>query len=370
MTFTILTRSYAWWQLVFTVPCLVLTLAYASSAVGAEPMDVNARPVGKIERFDPALDAIVDSNAKIEILAEGLNWSEGPVWWKEGGSLLFSDIPRNSIYRWKEGEGLSLFLRPSGYTASAPRHGAAPPPQGVDEQGSNGLAIDPQGRLILCQHGDRRVARLKAPLKPGAEPAAEFETIADRWEGKRFNSPNDLTLHNSGAVYFTDPPYGLEKGGDTTTRDLDFNGVYRAGPDGAVTLVTREMTKPNGIALSADQKTLFVGQSDSGMPVWRRFEVKADGSLGPGEVFFNAKELVAKGLSGSPDGFKIDQQGNLLATGPGGVLVISPTGKHLGTISTGQLISNCAFGDDGSTLYMTSHMYLCRVKLKTRGLGF
>jgi gluconolactonase len=347
------------------VAACLLTHALAPSqlAAGAEPMDVPARPIGRIERLDPALDAIVDVNAKIEVLAEGLIWSEGPVWWPEGESLLFSDIPRNSVYRWKEGEGLTLFLRPSGYTGSTPRHGAAAPPDGVDEQGSNGLAIDPKGRLVLCQHGDRRIARLTAP-------SAGFETIADRWEGKRFNSPNDLALHKDGSVYFTDPPYGLEKGGDTTTRDLDFNGVYRAAPDGTVTLVTREMTKPNGIALSADQRTLFVGQSDSNMPVWRTFDIKDDGPLGPGKVFFNAKDLVAKGLQGSPDGFKIDQKGNLLATGPGGVLVISPEGKHLGTISTGELISNCAFGDDGSTLYMTSHMYLCRVKLKTRGQGF
>jgi gluconolactonase len=344
-----------------------------SVANGAEPMDVRPRPIGNIERLDPALDAIVDPNAEIEVLAEGLFWSEGPVWWREGDSLLFSDIPRNSVYRWKEGEGLTLFLKPSGYTASGPRAGAlagTQPPAEVDEQGSNGLAIDAEGRLVLCQHGDRRIARLAQALSVDHPPQSEFTTWADRWEGKRFNSPNDLVLHDNGAVYFTDPPYGLEKGGDTTARDIDFNGVYRADADGNVTLVTREMTKPNGIALSPDQKTLFVGQSDSNMPVWRTFDIQPDGSLGAGRVFFNAKELVSKGLHGSPDGFKIDQHGNLLATGPGGVLVISREGKHLGTISTGQLISNCAFGNDGSTLYMTSHMYLCRVRLKTRGAGF
>jgi gluconolactonase len=336
-------------------------------------VDVRPRPIGKIERLSPELDAIVDADALVEVIAEGLQWSEGPVWWREGGSLLFSDIPRNTVFRWKDGEGLSVFLQPSGYTGEGPRSGALASQQplaDVDEQGSNGLTFDPDGLLVLCQHGDRRLARLAEPLSVQRQPEPKFVTWADRWEGKRFNSPNDVVVHKNGSAYFTDPPYGLEKGGDTTTRELDFNGVYRVDPDGAVTLVTRKMTKPNGIALSPDQATLFVGQSDSNAPVWRAFEIQDDGSLGPGRIFFDAKELVKQGLKGSPDGFKIDQSGNLLATGPGGVLVISPEGKHLGTISTGELISNCAFGDDGSTLYMTSHMYLCRVRLKTRGLGF
>jgi gluconolactonase len=348
-------------------------IVLAAPAFGAEPMDVQPRPVGRIERLDPGLDAIVDPEAKIEMLAEGFEWSEGPVWWPEGESLLFSDIPRNTVFRWTEGEGLSEYLKPSGYTGAGPRAGALAgkqPPAGVDEQGSNGLTFDGDGLLVLCQHGDRRLAKLAAPLSVDQKPEAKYVTWADRWEGKRFNSPNDVVVHKSGAAYFTDPPYGLEKGGDTTARDIDFNGVYRVSSDGVVTLVTREMTKPNGLAFSPDQKVLYVGQSDGNMPVWRAFDVKDDGSLGSGRIFFNAKSLVEKGLAGSPDGFKVDQHGNLLATGPGGVLVISSEGKHLGTISTGQLISNCAFGDDGRTLYMTSHMYLCRVKLKTRGAGF
>lgn len=336
-------------------------------------MAVPPRTIGQIERLDPALDAIVDPDAKIEVLAEGLLWSEGPVWWKEGASLLFSDIPRNTVFRWNATDGLTEFLNPSGYTGPGPRAGALhgqEPAAEVDEQGSNGLTFGVDGRLVLCQHGDRRLARLALPLKAGEQPEPKYQTWADRWEGKRFNSPNDVVVHDGGAAYFTDPPYGLEKGGDTTTRDIDFNGVYRVAPDGAVTLATREMTKPNGLAFSPDQKILYIGQSDSNMPVWRAFDVQGDGSLGPGRILFNAKELVTQGKKGAPDGFKVDQHGNLLATGPGGVLVITPEGKHLGTISTGELISNCAFGDDGGTLYMTSHMYLCRVKLKTRGAGF
>ncbi|QDT75580.1 SMP-30/gluconolactonase/LRE family protein [Lacipirellula limnantheis] len=328
---------------------------------GAEPMGVEPRPVGKIERHDPALDAIVDPNTPIEILAEGFEWSEGPVWWRADGSLLFSDIPRNTIFKWSEQGGLEEFLNPSGYTGEIPRGG---------ELGSNGLAIDPQQRLVMCQHGDRRVARLESPLKPGTKPAAKFVTVADRWDGKRFNSPNDLVLHSNGAVYFTDPMYGLQKGGDPSTAEIDFMGVYRCGPDGKVTLATRAMTKPNGLAFSPDEKILYVGQSDSEAAIWRAFDVQADGTLTNERVFFDATDLVKQGLKGAPDGFKVDKNGNLLATGPGGVLVISKDGKHLGTISTGEAIANCAWGDDGGTLYMTSHMYLARVKTKTRGAGF
>lgn len=328
---------------------------------GAEPMGVEPRPVGKIERHDPALDAIVDPNTPIEILAEGFEWSEGPVWWRDDGALLFSDIPRNTIFKWSEQGGLEEFLNPSGYTGEIPRGG---------ELGSNGLAIDPQQRLVMCQHGDRRVARLESPLKPGTKPAAKFVTVADRWDGKRFNSPNDLVLQSNGAVYFTDPMYGLQKGGDPSTAEIDFMGVYRCGPDGKVTLATRAMTKPNGLAFSPDEKILYVGQSDSEAAIWRAFDVQADGTLTNERVFFDATYLVKQGLKGAPDGFKVDKNGNLLATGPGGVLVISNDGKHLGTISTGEAIANCAWGDDGSTLYMTSHMYLARVKTKTRGAGF
>lgn len=339
------------------------------TAEGAEPVNVSPRPMGKIERLDPQLDAIVAPDAEVQVIAEGLQWSEGPVWYKDGACLLFSDVPRNTVYRWSEKDGLAPYLKPSGYTGAGPRSGGAKV-EGVDEQGSNGLVIDPENHLVLCQHGDRRVARLAAPLNPGKKPEANFTTLADRWEGKRFNSPNDLVLHSSGAIYFTDPPYGLVKGGDPSTQEISFNGVYRISPEGEVTLVTRQMTKPNGLAFSPDEKTLYIGQSDSSAPLWRAFDVQSDGSLGEGKVFFDATKLAQAGGKGSPDGMKVDEHGNVLATGPGGVLIISPEGKHLGTIATGELVANCAFGNDGSTLYMTSHTYLCRVKLKTRGAGF
>jgi gluconolactonase len=306
-----------------------------SNSFAAEPMNVSPpRPIGQIERLDPQLDDLIAPDAKIEVLAENFEWSEGPVWHREGHGLLFCDIPRNSVYKWSDGAGLELFLRPSGYTGADPRGG---------ELGSNGLIIDDKGYLVLCQHGDRRVARLATPL-----------------DAKK-----------SGAIYFTDPPYGLLKGGDPKSAEVDFNGVYRVTPDGNVTLVTRVMTKPNGLAFTPDQKTLYIGQSDGEAPLWRAFPVNDDGSLGEPKVFFDSMALAKAGAKGAPDGMKVDRHGNVFATGPGGVLVISPQGKHLGTIGTGQSIANCAFGgDDGGTLYMTSHMFLCRVKLKTQGVGF
>jgi gluconolactonase len=228
------------------------------------------------------------------------------------------------------------------------------------------LTLDSNGRLVLCQHGDRRVARMDAPL---SAPQPKFATLADRYDGKRFNSPNDVVFHSNGDMYFTDPPYGMPKQFEDPAREIPFQGVFRRGRDGTVTLLTREMTRPNGLAFSPDEKLLYVAQSDSTAAIWRVFDVKPDGTLGASRVLFDATAMT-KTLKGLPDGLKIDTEGNLFATGPGGVLVISPQGKHLGTISTGQATSNCAFGDDGRTLYITADMYLMRVRLKAKGRGF
>jgi len=311
----------------------------------------------KIERLDPALDALVAADAKIEILAKDFDWIEGPVWIKDGGYLLFSDIPQNVVFKWKEGQGVTQYLKPAGYTGTTPRGG---------EMGSNALALDGRGRLILCQHGDRRLAAMDAPL---AAPKPVFTTIADRYDGKRFNSPNDLAFKSNGDIYFTDPPYGMEKQFEDPAREIPFQGVYRRAVDGTVTLLTREMTRPNGIAFSPDEQRLYVAQSDPQAAIWRVFDVKADGTLGASRVLLDVTSMV-KTRKGLPDGMKIDAAGNIFGTGPGGVLVISPQGRHLGTILTGQATSNCAFGDDGRTLYFTADMYLMRVRLKTRGRGF
>lgn len=310
-----------------------------------------------IERLDPALDRLIAPDATIEVLAEGFDWTEGPVWIKNGGYLLFSDIPRNVINRWKQGEAARPYLQPSGYTGKEPRGG---------ETGSNGLLLDRQGRLVLCQHGDRRMARMDAPLD---NPRPQFTTLADRYEGKRFNSPNDAVFHSNGDLYFTDPAYGMEKQWDDPKREIPYAGVYRRSAAGQVTLLTREMTRPNGIAFSPDEKRLYVAQSDSKAAIWRVFNMKPDGTIDQGRVLFDATAMVPS-QRGLPDGLKIDTDGNLFATGPGGVLVMSPEGKHLGTIRTGQATSNCAFGDDGRTLYMTADNYLMRVRLKAKGNGF
>ena len=321
-------------------------------------MSVAAQPprsypaLGRILRESPQLDDLLAPDAQIEVLASGFEWAEGPVWDRRGGFLLFSDIPNNVVMKWHPKDGISVFMKPSGYTGVAP-YGREP--------GSNGLLMDPQGRLILMEHGDRRVARL--------EPDGGQRTLADNYQGRRLNSPNDGVLHSSGAIYFTDPPYGLPKNWDDPRRELDFCGVYRLAPDGSVTLLTREMTRPNGIAFSPDEKTLYVAQSDPQRAVWLAFPVKDDGTLGPSRVFADVTAMVEK-YPGLPDGMKVDRQGNLWATGPGGVHIYTPAGVRLGRIETGEATANVGWGDDGSTIYITADMYLCRVKTKTKGLGW
>jgi gluconolactonase len=343
-------------------PLLILALGVICLTLPTvTPMPTQSQPQNapRIERLDPALDRLIASDAKIETLAEGYDWSEGPVWVKNGGYLLFSDIPKNVIHRWKQGEGARVYLTPSGYTGSEPRGG---------ETGSNGLLIDAQGRLVLCQHGDRRMARMDAPLD---KPKPQFTTLADRYEGKRFNSPNDAVFRSNGDLYFSDPAYGMEKQWNDPKREIPFAGVYRRSASGEVTLMTKDMTRPNGLAFSPDERRLYVAQSDEASAIWRVFDVKSDGTLGDGRVLLDVTAMVkAKTRPGLPDGLKIDTEGNLFATGPGGVLVISPEGRHLGTILTGQATANVAFGDDGRTLYITADMYLMRLRVKAKGVGF
>ena len=334
----------------------VLSIAVGCSA-GPSSAASSGPTLGSVERKDKRLDALLAPDARMEILAGGFDWTEGPVWVKDGGYLLFSVIPPNKVNKWKEGEGASIFLKPSGYTGERDLR---------YEPGSNGLAIDPKGALVLCQHGDRRLARMDAPL---SKPAAKFATLADRWQGKRLNSPNDLVFHSGGAIYFTDPPYGLAKQMDDPGKEIDFQGVYRLGTDGAVTLLTKEVTRPNGIAFSPDEKTLYVASSDPKKAVWHAYPVKADGTLGDGRIFADHTAMVGK-LKGLPDGLKVDAAGNLWATGPGGVLIFAPDGTHLGTLNTGQNTSNCAWGEDGSTLFVTADQYVVRIRTLTKGLRF
>src|SRR5437667_321222 len=242
----------------------VASLALAAVLLAAIPTGAQTRPtIGRIIRDDPALDRLLASDAKIEVLESGFTWTEGPVWVKDGGYLLFSDIPRNSLMKWKEGEGVTLFLRPSGYTGREP-YGKEP--------GCNGNTLDAQGRLVSCEHGDRRISRLE---KDGGK-----RTLVDNYMGKRLNSPNDLCYKSNGDLYFTDPPYGLPLNYDDPRRELDFCGVYRLAKDGKVTLLTKELARPNGLAFSPDEKTLYVAQSDPAKAIWMAFPVKPDGTLG------------------------------------------------------------------------------------------
>lgn len=312
------------------------------------------KTIGNIERIDSAIDKLISNDAKIEILASGFVWSEGPVWVGELDALLFCDIPPNRIHMWKEGmTEASVYLSPSGYTSDVKRGG---------EVGSNGLIVNKNRELVLCQHGDRRIASLDAPWD-AAKP--NYQTIADKFEGKRFNSPNDIIQKSNGDYYFTDPPYGLEFQMKDPAKEIDYQGVFKCDVNGEVTLLTKTMTRPNGLAFSPDEKTLYVANSDPAIAVWNAFDVEIDGSITNERVFYDATGRPGKGL---PDGMKIDKEGNIFATGPGGVYIMDSAGKLLGVINTTEATSNCAFGGkDNDYLYMTCDMHLMRIKLSTSG---
>jgi gluconolactonase len=331
------------------LPVVALLLSFVSPS---RADDLTPRPVmGEIIRLDPAFDALVPVGAKLEVLASGLDWSEGPVWVPSLEAVLFSDVPQNTVYQWKEGKGFSTWLKPSGYTG---------PLNYSKESGSNGLAVDARGWLISCEHGDRRLSILN-PAGGGGK-----RTLTDNFEGKRYNSPNDACVDRAGNIYFTDPPYGLPKGpADQDTREIPWNGVYRLGTDGKVTLLTKEMTFPNGIALSPDEKTLYVAQSDRKAALWMAFPLQPDGTLGQGRVFADVTAMAQSGKHrGSPDGMKVDAKGHVWATGPGGVHVMSPEGKLLGRIETFQATGNCCFGGANQEyLYICADAWFCRIKL-------
>lgn len=307
--------------------------------------------LGRIERLDPAFDRLVDRDAAIEVLAaHRFEWAEGPVWDPVGKRVLFSDIPRNMIWQWSQTSGLKEFLKPSGHTGAATFTGREP--------GSNGLAFNKAGELVMCQHGDRRIAKWVD---------GKFVTLADRYAGKRLNSPNDLAIRSNGDLYFTDPPYGLPKHTEDPGRELDFQAVYRLSAKGELSLLTKELNRPNGLAFSPDQQILYVANSEPEKAVLMAYPVRPDGSLGTGKVFFDVTAAVSKQRPGLPDGLKVSTDGTVWATGPGGVLVYSSQGKHLGTLATGVATANLAFGDDGSTLYLTADKNLVRVRTKVKG---
>ena len=332
--------------------CMIAIALTSSSAVSQE-----------IQRLDPAFDKLVPAGAKLERVATGfLKWTEGPAWTREG-SLLFAVIPANRIMRWTPGKDAEVFMEPSGYTGSTPYHGPEP--------GSNGMTLDPDGRVSVAGHARRNVWRMES-----LDPHGTITVLADSYQGKKLSSPNDLVYRSDGSLYFTDPPYGLPTQEDKDPlKELQVNGVYRipnarqqkagAEPDrDKLQLIIKDLPRPNGIAFSPDEKTLYI--ADSGKRVWMRYDVHADGSVGDGKLLLDASTDKAPG---GPDGIRVDKNGNIYGSGPGGVWVISPEGKHLGTIKVPERVSNVAWGEaDGKTLYITASTSLYRIKLAAEGV--
>jgi gluconolactonase len=312
------------------------------------------KKVGKVEIYDNRTAALIDSNAKIEVLGSHYQWSEGPVWIARKNMLLFSDVLANTIYRWKAGDTPRVWLHPSGYTETAPRNG---------ENGSNGLTLDRNGHLLLCQSGNRQVVRLNAPLD---SPRPVFTVLAANYQGKRFNSPNDLVVDSHNNIYFTDPIYGLPGKEKDPTRELSFEGVYRISSAGQLTLLIDSIARPNGIALSRDEKTLYVGSSDDPHTRWYAYQLDNKGKITGGGMLMDGTALKARAtVKQGADGFKIDQQGNIWSAGPDGVNIISPEGRLLGLIRIyDRRVSNCAFNQEKNFLYITATDLLLRVRLK------
>lgn len=301
-----------------------------------------------LEILDPRMEILISKNAKIEILAEGFGWAEGPVWIPELNGILFSDVPNNKAYLWTEKKGLSLFLYPSGMTNHAPNNKSS---------GSNGLGLDSDGNLILCQHGDRSISRLNSWFFE----VPKYDVLVDNFNGKWLNSPNDLVFDKQGSIYFTDPPYGLRNGDEDDLKELNFNGVFKWSAREEVKLVEKNMSRPNGIALSLDEKTAYVANSDPANDVIMAFDVLEDGFLN-GRVFFDGN-ILSQTREGLFDGLKMHSSGIIFATGPGGVLLLDSMGVHLGTIMPGKKTANCSFDRDEQYLYLTSTDVLARVKL-------
>lgn len=330
---------------ILTVLAFLILAAGCAQQQPTAPAQQEEPALGEILRLDPAMDAIVPAGAKIEKLAGGFLFTEGPVWMPDG-FLLFSDIPANVIRRWSPDGQVSVYLEKSGYDKTDYREGAF--------IGTNGLTLDPQKRLVMCEHGSGRVTRLEAD--------GSRTVLADKYQGKRLNSPNDVVFKSDGSLYFTDPDYGLPR---PEMKELDFQGIYRV-KDGQLVLLSKEQTKPNGIAFSPDEKTLYVANSDPARKVWMKYDVTPDGGIANGAVFYDVTAETAEGL---PDGMKVDQQGNLYCTGPGGVWIFSPAGQRLGNINPPEVPANLHWGDaDGKTLYMTARTGLYRIKLAAAGI--
>jgi gluconolactonase len=312
----------------------------------------------KLDRLDPAIDQIVPKDAKLERIATGFKWVEGPVWIE--GSLYFAEIPSNTIRKWTPGSGVTMFLTQSGYKGAAP--------YGGPESGSNGMTLDNRGRLTIAGHAQRDIYRLES-----LRPNGPIKILADSSQGKKLNSPNDLVYRSDGSLYFTDPPYGLRTQKDSDPeKELKVNGVYRLpladgqkkSPNSALQLLVSDLPRPNGIAFSPDEKYLYVDNSEP-KKIWMRYRVQPDGSLSDAKLFYDA---TSDARPGGPDGMKVDEKGNVYSTGPGGVWIFSPEGKPLGTIVMPEKSANVAWGGpDRKTLYITASTSIYRIRLEIAG---
>ena len=332
--------------------CRVLVRAVAQALTGALVLVGAAHsgdPIGHITRYDPALDRWLAPDARIEKLADGFTWSEGPVWIASGRYLLFSDVPGNTMYRWSEADGLSVFAKPSGY--------AGTDLSGLREAGSNGLFADGPDAILLANSGDRSIERLELSSR-------RRTTLVAAFGGKRLNSPNDVVRSKMGVIFFTDPPFGLKDVDASPLKEQPFNGVYRIDVAGKVTVIETRLGFPNGVALAPDEKTLYVANSDPKRPIWMAYDLNVKREVTGKRQLADASDLLREGASGLPDGMKVAPDGTLFASAPGGILVMTPAGVRLGRIETGDAVANCAFGDSGRWLYLTSHRSLARVALQ------
>jgi gluconolactonase len=330
----------------------LLPVIFVATLVGcktAEKSDVES--IGTIERLDSAINDILGKDPKIEIIGDGYKWSEGPIWIASENMLLFSDVPNNIVHKWTEEKGVEDYLTPSGYSGTGTYS---------NEPGSNGLTLSPHGKLVLCQHGDRRVVYMDAPFN---NPAPKYVALSDNYQGKKLNSPNDATFRSNGDLFFTDPPYGLPKQAEDSTKETPHNGVYKVS-GGATELVVDSLTRPNGIAFLKGEKTLLVANSDPDKAKWYAFDLDEKDSVISSRVFYDATSNAKAGERGLPDGLRVDNSGNVFATGPGGIWIFNNSGKALGRIRISEPTSNCALSPDNKTLYITANMFLVRVKLR------
>lgn len=334
-----------------------LVLVGAACGTSVEKQDVgenNDSLTLEIERNHELMDILFPEGTEAEILGSGYEWTEGPLWVESENMLLFSEIPTNTIHRWTEAEGMSVYLNPSGYTGDTDRGG---------EVGSNGLLLSPNGELVLCQHGDRQMGKMNASLN---SPAPNYETIVGEYQGMRFNSPNDAVFDSQGNLYFTDPPYGLEFNIDDPAKEIDFQGVYRYDTEGVLTLLLDSLSRPNGLAFLPAEQTLIIANSDPKKPYWYSYRLADQGrSLSDGQLFYDSSEALSK-ERGLPDGLKVSSEGIIFATGPGGVWIFDALGVVIGRLKVGELTSNVALDNEENFLYVTADSYVIRIPISQR----